>query len=81
MFLPSIVDPAPVAWIRARARTVRLILPTRFVITDSARQKHRVVIPHRFRFFVWAWANQNVDRYLPDEDLAPNAGWFTYRVS
>jgi hypothetical protein len=71
----------PVAWVRASARSVHVTFPSRFVISDSKQRKHKVVIPRRFRFFVWAWATENVDRYLPDEDLAPNSGWFTYRMS
>lgn len=81
VFFAPVIDPAPVAWIRASGKAVHLTMPIRFVMTDSAGHKHKVVIPRHFRFFVWAWANDNVDHYLPDEDLAPNSRWFTYRAT
>jgi len=73
----------PVGSIRAGGKSVHLTFPSRFVIRDQRGGKHAVVIPRRFRFFVWAWGDPaiNVDRDLPDEDFAPNSGWFTYRMT
>jgi hypothetical protein len=80
-YIASVSGSGPVGWLRASGRSVHMTVPSRFVIRDDKGRKHTVVIPGRFRFFVWAWASEHPDRDLPDEDYAPNSGWFTYRMS
>jgi hypothetical protein len=81
-FVSSVPDPVPVGWIRASAKRVHVTLASRFTIRDKGGRKRTVVIPGRFRFFVWAWGDpsMNVDQDLPDEDFAPNSGWSIYRM-
>ena len=69
--------------IRASAKRVHLTFPSRFDVRDERGRKHPVVIPRRFRFFVRAWGDPriNVDRDELNEDVAPNSGWFTYRMT